>query len=223
MIMWGYMKRASQMGAKLYEGVRATGLSIRNGQMEGVITDKGFLSTGWVVNAGGPWAAEAGRWVDIEIPIKNSARCIVVTGALHEIPSETPFVEDLTAEWYFRPEGAGVLMGMGSVATEKLDIQIHHEMMEEMIDAAVHRVPILEKAPVLTAWTGIRPLTDDDLPILGPLPSVKGFVLNCGWGGMGIILAPVAGQLIAEYIVNGYCTTMDIRPFRLERFAMKMG
>jgi glycine/D-amino acid oxidase-like deaminating enzyme len=92
-----------------------------------------------------------------------------------------------------------------------------------MVDAAVHRVPILEKAPVLTAWTGIRPLTEDDLPILGPVPSVKGFVLNCGWGGMGIILAPVAGQLIAEYIVQGYCSTMDVRPFRIERFATKKG
>ncbi len=91
-----------------------------------------------------------------------------------------------------------------------------------MAHVAVHRVPILEKALVLTAWTGIRPLTEDNLPILGPVPSVKGLILSCGWGRMGIILAPVAGQFTAEYITKGHSSTMDVRPFRIERFAMKM-
>lgn len=219
MIMWGYMKRASLAGVRLYEGVRATGLTIRDGKVEGVVTERGVLSTRLVVNAGGPWAVEVGRWVDIEIPIKNSARCIVVTGPLREISRNAPFVEDLTAEWYFRPEGAGVLMGMGAVPAERMDIQIHREIMDEMVETAIHRVPVLERASLLTAWTGIRPLTEDNLPILGPVPSLDGFLLNCGWGGMGIILAPLAGQLIAEYITRGYSSTMDMRLFGIERFA----
>jgi len=57
------------------------------------------------------------------------------------------------------------------------------DMVEEMIETAVHRVPVLEKASMLTAWTGVRPLTVDDLPILGPVPPVDGFILSCGWGG----------------------------------------
>jgi glycine/D-amino acid oxidase-like deaminating enzyme len=71
---------------------------------------------------------------------------------------------------------------------------------------------------MLTAWAGVRPLTADEYPILGPVPSVDGFVLNCGWGGMGIIQSPIAGQLVAEYICNGHASTMDIGPFAIERF-----
>jgi len=191
---------------------------LSKGQVEGVDTDKGFVATGLVVNAGGPWAIEIGRWVGVKIPIINLARSILVTRPFPDIPSTRPFVEDVTAEWYYRPEGDGVLMGMGKLPTEDLDIQINNEMINEMIDAAVHRVPALERASMLTAWTGVRPLTPDDHPILGPVPSVDGLVLNCGWGGMGIIQAPIAGQLVAEYISNGQASTVDISLFGIERF-----
>lgn len=221
MIMWGYIRRAREMGVRLDEGVRATDIRVRKGQVEGVGTDQGFVATRVVVNAGGPWAIDIGRWVGVEIPIINSARSILVTGPFPGIPSTRPFTEDITAEWYFRPEGPGILMGMGSSPTDKLELPFDFETMNEMIDTAVHRVPMLEKASVLTGWTGIRPMTLDDHPILGPVPSVDGLILSCGWGGTGIIKAPVAGQLVAELISDGRASTMDIHPLRIERFEGK--
>jgi glycine/D-amino acid oxidase-like deaminating enzyme len=186
--------------------------------VEGVVTDEGFVATRTVVNAGGPWAIEIGKWIDVEVAIINSARSIVVTGPFPDIPSTRPFIEDVTAEWYFRPEGPGILMGMGTSPTDKLDIAFRMEVVDEMLDTAVHRVPVLVNASFLTGWTGVRPLTLDDLPILGPVPSVDGFILNCGWGGTGIIQAPIAGQLVAEYISDGRTLTMDIGLFGVERF-----
>jgi sarcosine oxidase subunit beta len=218
MIMWGYVRRAREMGVQLHQGVRATGIRVRHGRVAGVQTDEGFVSTDVVVDAGGPWAIEIGRWAGIEVPIVNTARSILVTGPFPEIPSDRPFVEDVTAEWYFRPEGPGVLMGMGATPTDTLDVPLDYETMDEIIATAMHRVPVLEKASVLTGWTGIRPLTPDDHPVLGPVPSVDGFILNCGWGGTGIINAPIAGQLVAELISDGRASTMDISPFGIERF-----
>lgn len=220
MILWGYMKRAKQMGVELYEGILARDVLVRNGEVKGVGTDRGFIETNVVVNAAGPWAIKIGRWVDVEIPIKNSARCILVTGSLPEIPANRPSVKILEPEWYFRPEGEGVLIGMGEVPTDDLSLQIHNSMQDTMIDMAVHRVPVMNKAAVMTAWTGIRPLTSDGLPILGPVHNAKGFLLNCGWGGMGIIQSPLAGQLMAEYITDGESTTMDIGTFKIERFGI---
>jgi sarcosine oxidase subunit beta len=221
MIMWGYVNRAREMGVKLRQGVRATGIRVRNGRVAGVVTDDGLVATAVVVNAGGPWAAEIGRWAGVEIPLVNSARSILVTGPFPDIPSDRPFFEDITAEWYFRPEGPGILMGMGAMPTDKLEMGFDFEMMEEMVATAMHRVPVLEKAGMLTGWTGIRPLTPDDEPILGPVPSVDGLILSCGWGGTGIIKAPIAGQLVAELIGDGSTSTMDIDPLRMERFEGK--
>jgi glycine/D-amino acid oxidase-like deaminating enzyme len=211
MIMWGYVSRAREMGVRLRQGVRATGIAVRNGQVEGVLTDDGLVATRVVVNAG--------RWAGVEIPIVNSVRGILVTAPFPDVPSTRPFIEDVTAEWYFRPEGPGLLMGMGAWPTGTLDVHLTPEMTNEIIDTAVQRVPVLEKAALLTGWAGVRPLTVDNRPILGPVPAVEGFILNCGWGGTGIIQAPIAGQLVAELIGKGRPSTMDIRPFSIERFA----
>ena len=92
-----------------------------------------------------------------------------------------------------------------------------------MIDTAVHRVLVLEKASLLMGWTGGRPLTLDDHPVLGPVPAVEGFILDCGWGGTGIINAPIARQLVAELIGDGKTAAMDISPFQVGRFEGKPG
>ena len=219
MIMWGYMKKAQEIGATLHQGVKATGIQVRHGKVEGIRTEQGFISSRTVVNAGGPWAKEIGRWVDVEIPILNLARTIVVTGPFADIPNNRPFLDDMTLEWYCRPELSGLLMGMGAKPVEEPNIQTDYEMVNEMIDAAVRRIPVLEKASMQTAWTGIRPLTLDDHPIIGSIPSVDGLILNCGWGGRGIIQAPIAGRLVAETICNGCPSIMDINPLKIERFS----
>ena len=221
MIMWGYCNKSHEMGVRLYQGIRATQIRVRGGRVEGVVTDKGFIATETVVNAGGPRAAKIGKWVDLEIPIINSARSIIVTAPFPHIAPDRPFVKDVTAEWYYRPESAGIFMGMGSSPTEKLEPQFSRENMDEIIETAVHRVPILDQASFLTGWTGVRPMTLDDRPILGPVPSIDGFILNCGWGGAGIIQSPIAGQLVAEHIANGCTSTMNISPFGIERFEGK--
>jgi glycine/D-amino acid oxidase-like deaminating enzyme len=218
MVMWGYMKKAQEMGATLHQGVKATGIEVHHGKVEGVRTGKGVIWSRTVMNAGGPWAKEIGRWVDVEIPIMNLARTIVVTGPFADIPNNRPFLDDMTLEWYGRPELSGLLMGMGAKPVEEPHIQTDTEMVNEIIDVAVRRIPVLEKASMQTAWTGIRPLTPDGYPIIGPVPSVGGLILNCGWGGRGIIQAPIAGRLVAETICNGYPSTMDIRPLEIERF-----
>jgi len=219
MIMWGYIGRAREMGVELWQGVQATGIRIHKGHVEGVETSAGFIATPVVVNAAGPWAVEVARWVGVELPLLNLARNIVVTGPFPPIPADWPFVDDLAAEWYMRREGPGVLMGMGKIPTDTLEVAFRTEFLEPMLDAAIHRVPVLQEATFQTGWTGIRPLTPDDLPILGPAPQVEGFILNCGWGGKGITQAPIAGQLAAELIRYGRATTMSLELFRLDRFA----
>jgi sarcosine oxidase subunit beta len=218
MISSGYMKRARQLGVRLYEGVRATNILVEAGAVRGVMTTEGLIDTRVVINAGGPWAPEIGGWVNVDIPLRNSARTVVVTGATPEIPRRHPFVEDLTAEWYFRPEGDGVLMATGMRQVEGVDDRLDHEMVDANIQAAMHRVPVLEQADMLTAWTGVRPLTPDGRPIIGAVPNIEGLILNCGWGGMGIIQAPVAGQLVAELVTKGRAVTFDLEAMSLERF-----
>ena len=217
-IMWGFLKRAREMGVKLNQGEKALGLQIEKGQVTGVETTSGLIATRKVINAAGPWAAEIGHWAGIEIPLTNKSRTIVVTGPLADIPADRPLIEDETVEWYFRPENGGVLMGMGTSPVRSPEAVLDNEMVNNIIDYAVHRVPVLEKASLLTSWTGVRPLTPDGRPIFGHVSGVDGLLLNCGWGGMGIIQAPAAGQLMAELVRNGKTSTLETDDFKLSRF-----
>ena len=218
MIMWGYIQRAKDKGVKLYQDEKAYGLRIENGRVIGVETSDGIISTNTAVNAAGPWAQEVGKWADVHIPLANKVRTIVMTGPLPDIPAGRPFVEDESVEWYFHPETDGVLMGMGNVPTQSPETQLDNEMVNQIVDYALHRVPVLEKASLLTAWSGVRPLTADGRPIFGTIPGVDGFLLNTGWGGVGIIQAPVAGQLMAELIRDGHTSTFESKELNLERF-----
>ncbi len=60
-------------------------------------------------------------------------------------------------------------------------------------------------------------INTEDL-VLGAWGPDDGLILNCGWGGRGIIQAPIAGRLVAETICNGYPSAMDIHPLKIERF-----
>jgi sarcosine oxidase subunit beta len=218
MIMSGFIKRARQLDVKLYQGEKALGLRIEKKQVTGVEIASGFIATRTVINAAGPWAAQIGSWAGIEIPLTNKLRTIVMTGPLPEIPTDRPFVEDESVEWYFRPETGGVLMGMGNSPTPSPEAVLDNKMVNNIVDYAIHRVPVLEKASLLTCWSGVRPLTADERPIFGRVPGVDGLLLNCGWGGMGIIQAPVAGQLMAELVCNGQTSTFETEDLQLSRY-----
>lgn len=219
MVMSGYVKRARDLGVRFYEDTQVTDLVVKERRVRAVQTKQDMIECELVINAAGPWATEIGRMAGVEVPIENSARTIVVTGALEEIAPDRPFVEDLTAEWYFRPEMDGVLMGMGKKPAPDPDrVRLDEEQLEAMIEFAVHRVPALSRASLLTAWTGVRPLTGDGLPIVGEAPGVEGLLLNCGWGGVGIMMAPIAGKMLSELVSEGSIDIMDVGPLHLSRF-----
>jgi len=216
MIMWSFMKRATKIDAKLDQSEKARGLKIQNGRVTGVETESGMVATKTVVNAAGPWAREVSGWAKVELPLTNKVRTIVMTGPLPDIPENRPLVEDENVEWYFRPETGGVLMGMGNVPTDSAVTHLNNDMAKNISDFAVHRVPVLEKASLLTAWSGVHPLTVDGHPIFGATPDIEGFSLNTGWGGFGIIQAPIAGQLMAELVHDGHTSTFNINELGLE-------
>jgi sarcosine oxidase subunit beta len=84
--------------------------------------------------------------------------------------------------------------------------------------ATWRRLPALAGAEPVRAYAGVRSLTPDDHPILGPVAEAPGLFLACGFGGHGIMHSPAAGRLLAEWIVDGEPRSWDARGLTLERF-----
>ena len=79
-------------------------------------------------------------------------------------------------------------------------------------------MPRLGNGSVRGGWAGLLEGTPDFHPVLGPVPSVAGFLLCCGFSGHGFKEAPVTGRLIAELIVDGR-PSLDVTPLSIDRFS----
>ena len=217
-IMLGYKDGAKRLGAEVYQGVQATGIQIAQGRVIGVETTEGTIACEWVVNAAGTQAAEVGGWIGLTIPIDNRLRNIYVTESFPEIPADFPFVYDLEKEWYTRREAPGLLVGMGKRKGLEAQMGVDWVFLPEVFETAMERIPILGELGIAHGWSGVRPLSVDGRPILGPVDGVHGFINNCCWGGEGVMHAPIGGQLVAEWICDGKTTTFDAMQFLLSRF-----
>lgn len=217
-IMMGYTQWARRRGATFIEGVRATGLEIAGDRVIGVHTTSGTIHTPCAVNSAGFGARHVAAWAGLDLPITNLKRHIFFTGPVPAYSQSIPFTYDTGAAWYMRREGPGLLIGMGAVESDEEEPQVDWSFLNAVIEHALYRAPALEQAGVRSAWAGLRPVTPDDGPILGPVHHLQGFYNDCGWGGHGIMHAPAAGQALAEWIVDGKATSLEISHFCVERF-----
>jgi sarcosine oxidase subunit beta len=88
------------------------------------------------------------------------------------------------------------------------------------LDAATARMPMLEKAGLVSHWAGLYEVTPDAHPIFGSTP-VEGLYLVGGFSGHGFMHGPISGKLIAEYILDGKFQSVDVSMLNLARFEEK--
>jgi glycine oxidase len=77
--------------------------------------------------------------------------------------------------------------------------------------------PVLASAPRTDAWAGLRPITPDMLPILGPDPEHPSLIYACGHSRNGVLMAPLTGDLIADLVTESPLSR-DLSQFRADRF-----
>ena len=90
--------------------------------------------------------------------------------------------------------------------------------LEEMVTQVCARVPWMAQGTLRTAHGGQDGITPDQRAILGPA-GPTGFYLACGFSGTGFKTAPAIGASLAELILDGRATTVDIGGYALDRFA----
>jgi glycine oxidase len=83
--------------------------------------------------------------------------------------------------------------------------------------AAEEICPSLASATETTSWAGLRPVTPDLLPIIGPDPSHESLLYACGHSRNGVLMAPLTGDIIAD-LVTATPLSYDLERFRPDRF-----
>jgi sarcosine oxidase subunit beta len=216
----GYAKRARELGVRVREGVEVTGIDVRGGRAHAVETSDGRIDADAIVIAAGPWSGVVGRLAGIDIPVKPYRREIFISEPFDLIPHPFPNVIDLHVGWYFLPEGAGILMSGMKDSHSSFDTHVNWDGLAHVAEFATHRHPALEHAKFgKRAYAGLYDVSPDDHAILGRVPGVDGLFLACGFSGHGFQHSPATGRLMAELLLEGRTTGIDIAPLSVERFA----
>ena len=220
----GFMAAARARGAKLVQGCRVASVAVAGDVVVGVETDSGRLAAPVVVDAAGAWAPELAATVGLDIPVQAWRHDTAYFGLPDGRTTEFPIVIDDVNQVYFRPEGSEMML-VGLEAGNELGgspdrpmAPMRQAIVEDMIARLCARVPWMVGGTLRTSHGGQDGMTPDQRPILGRA-GPEGFILACGFSGTGFKTAPAIGACLAELILDGQATTVDIAGYDLERFA----
>lgn len=219
----GLMAAARDRGARLEQGCTATAVTTRGDRVTGVDTERGHYPAPVVVNAAGPWAAQLAETVGLAVPISVWRHDTFYLGLPPGRDHHFPIVLDHARQVYFRPEGTEqVLVGLETAndmggSPDRPFGPIGADETEELILRVCERIPWMEEGTLRTAHGGQDGMTPDQRAIIdraGP----EGHYLLCGFSGSGFKTAPAIGLGLAELILDGEATSVDISPYTFDRF-----
>jgi sarcosine oxidase subunit beta len=214
----GYVARARDKGVTFRERESAIGITREGDRVTAVRTAKGDIACATIVDAAGAWGAAVGRLAGLDLPITPLRRQIFVTDPVPGLDHEFPLTVEFASTLYFHRESGGVLMGMADPTDGPgFDGSVNWDFLPTLVERALYRLPILERAKVKTGWAGFYEDTPDKHPIIGAVPGLTGFLCAAGFSGHGIMHAPAAGEAIAELIADGR-TSLDVTALAYDRF-----
>ena len=107
---------------------------------------------------------------------------------------------------------------IGSTTEEAgFDAAVTPAALQSLCRGAIRAVPMLRHVQLKRVWAGLRPGTHDELPILGGVDGLCGYVNATGGFRTGIVAAPLTGAVVAEVVV-GAPPSFAIEPFTSQRF-----
>jgi sarcosine oxidase subunit beta len=219
-VVQGYISGAKRLGIKCLTDVEVKTITLEKGRKYHVKTPMGEIETPIVVNAAGPWAAQIGTMIGLDIPVVPVRRQIAVTTPIPQLPSHFPFVIDFAKNLYFHREGPGILTGMSNLnEPPSFSQDVDREWELKHFDEAMARMPLLENVGISSRWAGLYEVTPDAHPILGRVSEGDGFYCINGFSGHGLMHGPICGLLLAEEIIDGKAHTLDITSLSLTRFS----
>lgn len=215
-VVWAYARAADRGGAQIHQLTEVTGIELSNGAVEAVVTNRGRIKTGCVLNATAGYAGTICRMVDLQIPVETHPLQACVSESLK--PFLNAVIVSSTLHVYLSQTDRGELV-LGAEVDDYCSYSLRGTL-QFMESAAMHTLelfPFLANVKVLRQWAGLCDMTPDFSPIMGDTPDVKGFLMTVGWGTYGFKAGPASGKLMAERIVSGK-TPQTLKPFALTRF-----
>ena len=209
-------KGARMGGAQIVENTRVIDMKLKDGKVAGVITEQGDIDAEFVVNCAGMWAREFGLKAGVNVPLHAAEHFYIVTENMPELQHGLPTLRDMDGYCYYKEDAGKLLVGMfepnakpwgmdgipDDFCFDQLPDDYDH--LDPYIEAAMHRLPILENTGLQLFFNGPESFTPDDRYHLGEAPELRNYFVAAGFNSVGIQSAGGAGKMLAEWIHKGH-------------------
>ncbi|WIL45093.1 FAD-dependent oxidoreductase [Bacillus bombysepticus] len=239
LLAFSLLSEAQKFGAKAFKQTEVKSMEIETDGSFVVETTNGTFTAQQVVNAAGVWAPKIGQMLNINIPIEPRKGHIIVASRQQHVGCRKVMefgyliskfggkrkVDALTEKYgvalVFEPtESQNFLVG-SSREFVGFHTRINNEVIKCIANRAIRFYPKMADMMVIRSYAGLRPWTEDHLPIISRVEHIPNYFIAAGHEGDGISLAAVTGKVIEE-LLNEKETIIPIEPLRLSRFTERV-
>jgi D-amino-acid dehydrogenase len=215
-LMAAWYKMVVDKGVAVEEEVAACRFETQGARVVGVQTPKGVYRARDVVIAAGAWSLPLVHRLGFHLPLQPGKGYSV---------TYPPYEGQLAIPCYFHEPNvvatawpSGFRLG-GTMAFQGYDTTLGPHRIAHLTRAGRSYLANAPARDTGVAWAGLRPMSADDMPLIGPLPGWINVTVASGHGMLGLTTAPSTGRLVAE-MVAGKRRHLDPGPFRLDRFPL---
>ncbi len=213
-------RRVRELGGEIREQTEISGFHHERGRIKSVEcvdrasgTPQSFAAKD-IVFALGAWSPKLGRSLGLRLPIQPGKGYSMTWAAQAEAPRQPLILKDRSVcvtAW-----ADGFRLG-STMEFAGYDDSLNPVRLAALRRGAAEYLCAVPAVAPLEEWCGWRPMTPDDLPIIGGTPGLPNLTLATGHGMLGVSLSAITGQLVAER-VTGRAPSIDLAPFSPERF-----
>jgi glycine oxidase len=204
---------ARELGAD-FRMAGVIGLETRGSRVTGVETDDVTLPCDDLVIATGSWAAEAGQWLGVSIPVRP-VKGQLLMAELKDAPARHHHVTWKMIGIYRTPEGNFWFGGTQEEAG--FDESPTEQGHRSILDSVSRLIPEARHAKITDHMAALRPATSDGLPIIDRVPGWENACVTTGAGPKGMLIGAGMAEAVS-LIMSGMEPRFDIAPYRLDRF-----
>ena len=206
--------RAQELGAHIVTGTNVEGFKFGARRITSAITSAGEIKCKWLVLAAGAWTQPLSAKLNLRVPIEPAKGYSVTFSSDRRVSLPIMLAE---------PHIVITSQGGKSRVTSGLELvgfnaSINDKRLSSMLATPRDYLVGFDATPG-TEWAGFRPLTPDDLPIIGRFARWDNVMIASGHGTLGITLAPATGRVIADLIL-GSPERIHMSPFLPSRFGV---
>ncbi len=204
-------------GGLLFENVEVVSIDREAGRARGIVCAAGACRATTTIVATGVWSGETLAPLGIDIPIRPLKGQALALKTSRQTGNLTRVV--WTEQIHMSPKSDGRLIVGATMEDTGFNAAITVGGALALLEGVHRALPSSEEMEIEAIWSGYRPTSDDDAPILGET-GVPGLLLATGHHRNGILLAPATAAALEELVVNGAMSGSASR-FGLARFAKR--